>query len=270
MKSKSSIYLDSVQKKIGLLISTVGLIVVVTNIINRTIRVDFLYAVSGASVWSVFLLVIPFILSVFFENKILKILQIAVLIGMGVGNIMDSYQEFYGPGLFLAGWLLMRHYGFHENRKILKNVVFLVFLVGLSQLSAALHAQESVYAGFTTLWYTLFLILMIIILWRDTVRQKEELIRENHSLKTDYNKLSTQLKEIEDQQKPFSLKECKITPAEERVIKILTVYKASNREIAERLDITEATVKLHLYNIYNKIGVDSRFSIIELCKYNFS
>ncbi|MDY7029042.1 MAG: LuxR C-terminal-related transcriptional regulator [Spirochaetota bacterium] len=39
--------------------------------------------------------------------------------------------------------------------------------------------------------------------------------------------------------------------------------------MAERLNIAESTVKLHLYNIYNKIGVDNRFAIIDLCKYNF-
>ena len=49
----------------------------------------------------------------------------------------------------------------------------------------------------------------------------------------------------------------------------LTKYKAGNREIAERLNLAESTVKLHIYNICNKIGVDNRFAIIDLCKYNF-
>ncbi len=68
---------------------------------------------------------------------------------------------------------------------------------------------------------------------------------------------------------PPPAKEAKISPAETRIIETLAVYKASNREIAERLNLAESTVKLHLYNIYNKIGVDNRFAIIDLCKYNF-
>jgi DNA-binding NarL/FixJ family response regulator len=117
--------------------------------------------------------------------------------------------------------------------------------------------------------YTLFLVTLLAILWWDMIRQQELLKQENFSLKMDYNKLSSQLAELEENQKPFDLKVLGITPAEERVIKTLTIYKAGNREIAERLNLAESTVKLHIYNICNKIGVDNRFAIIDLCKYNF-
>ena len=264
-------FADTVQKRIGLMISIIGLSMVITNIINRTIRVDFIYAVTGISVILLFLQTVPFIVSVFIENRFLKYLQVAMFFAVGVINIMESgYREFYGPAMFLAAWLLMRHYGFLERAKKVKNAAILIVLVGLSQLSAALQSDESIYAGLTTLLYTLFLILLILIIWRDMVRQQEELKKENHSLKIDYKKLAAELKEIEDEQKPYNLKAVKITPAEERVIKVLTVYKASNREIAERLDLAESTVKLHLYNICNKIGVDNRYAIMDLCKYNFS
>ena len=101
------------------------------------------------------------------------------------------------------------------------------------------------------------------------VRQQELLKKENSALKMNYGQLSAQLSELEEKQEPYDLKGVGISPAEERVIRTLTLYKASNREIAERLNIAESTVKLHLYNIYNKIGVDNRFAIIDLCKYNF-
>ena len=34
-----------------------------------------------------------------------------------------------------------------------------------------------------------------------------------------------------------------------------------NREIAARLSITEGTVKLHLHNIYGKLGIDGRTAL---------
>ena len=35
-----------------------------------------------------------------------------------------------------------------------------------------------------------------------------------------------------------------------------------NRLIAERLSITEGTVKVHLHNIYEKLGVDGRLELV--------
>ena len=52
-----------------------------------------------------------------------------------------------------------------------------------------------------------------------------------------------------------------LTPRETEVVALL--YRGfSNREIACRLAIEEATVKHHLYNIFNKVGVDSRTHLL--------
>ncbi len=263
-------FIDSVQKRIGLLISIVGLAVVASNFFKRLQSGDILYALSGQSVLYVFFLTIPFIISIFIESELLKKLQIAAFAFMGALNVIDAYEEFYGPGLFLAAWLLMRHYGYLEKRGKIKNLLFLSLITGLSQLSAILHSSDAgFYDGFSTLMYTLFLVTLLVILWRDMVKQQDLLKQENISLKMDYNKLRDQLEELEQDKKPFDLKAARITPAESRVIQALTVYKAGNREIAERLNLAESTVKLHIYNICNKIGVDNRFAIIDLCKFNF-
>jgi two-component system nitrate/nitrite response regulator NarL len=163
----------------------------------------------------------------------------------------------------------MRHYGYLEKYARAKNTAILIVITALSQISANLHSDMGIYAGVSTLLYTLFLVTLLVIIWRDMVRQQKMLRNENFSLQMDYRKLSGQLKALEEDHKPFDLKAVKISPAEERVIRILTIYKASNREIAERLNIAESTVKLHMYNICNKIGVDNRFAVIDLCKFNF-
>ncbi len=265
-------YLDTVQKQIGLLISIIGIAVTAGNFIDDILHDNntLWEALTDFYVWSVFLFAIPFIVSVFVENAHLKKLQILIFFIVGTLNILSAFQEFFGPAMFLAAWLLMRHYGYLEKHPRAKNVAILVAVTALSQVSANLYSDMGIYAGVSTLLYTLFLITLLVILWRDLVRQQKQLKLENFSLMMDYNKLAEELEVLEENHKPFDLKAVKISPAEERVIKTLTVFKASNREIAERLNIAESTVKLHMYNICNKIGVDNRFAIIDLCKYNFA
>lgn len=264
--------LGTVQQRIGLLICLVGIFVLVDNIINRYIdgqgRLE--YIITGLSVWFLFLTILPFIISVFIESDILKIIQSIAILIMGFMSMIESYDTVYGPGLLLAAWLLMRHYGYFDNYRKIKYSLFLVFMIVTAQVSAFYNKDEVIGAGLAMLEYSVFIILFLVIIWRDMVLDQERLRVENKSLRINYTRIRDQLIELEEEQKPYNFKAVKITPAEERVIKTLTIYKASNREIAERLNIAEPTVKLHLYNIYNKIGIDNRFAIIDLCKYNYT
>lgn len=52
-----------------------------------------------------------------------------------------------------------------------------------------------------------------------------------------------------------------LTPREREVIR-LVAEGLRNREIAQRLAITEGTVKIHLHNIYDKLGVDGRLELV--------
>lgn len=263
--------IGTVQQRIGLLISSVGLFVLVDNIIKRYMdsKGSLEYIIAGTSVWFLFLTILPFIFSIFIESNILKMIQFIVILLMGFMSMIESYDTVYGPGLILAAWLLMRHYGYFDNYRKIKYTLFLVILIIVSQISAMINGQGVIYAGMAMLEYSVFIIVFLVIIWRDMVLDQERLRIENKSLRINYTRIRNQLIELEEDKKPYNLKAVKVTPAEERVIKTLTIFKASNREIAERLNIAESTVKLHLYNIYNKIGVDNRFAIIDLCKYNY-
>jgi two-component system nitrate/nitrite response regulator NarL len=52
-----------------------------------------------------------------------------------------------------------------------------------------------------------------------------------------------------------------LTPRELEIVR-LAAEGLRNREIAERLSITEGTVKIHLHNIYEKLGVNGRSQLI--------
>jgi DNA-binding NarL/FixJ family response regulator len=54
-----------------------------------------------------------------------------------------------------------------------------------------------------------------------------------------------------------------LTPREIEIVRMVA-EGLRNRAIAERLAITEGTVKVHLHNIYEKLGVDGRLELV-LC-----
>jgi len=58
-----------------------------------------------------------------------------------------------------------------------------------------------------------------------------------------------------------------LTPRELTIVRAIA-NGSRNKEIAERLNISEGTVKVHLHNIYQKLGVDSRFALMVYAREN--
>ena len=52
-----------------------------------------------------------------------------------------------------------------------------------------------------------------------------------------------------------------LTPRELEIVQMVS-EGLRNREIATRLTISEGTVKIHLHNVYEKIGVDGRMELL--------
>jgi DNA-binding NarL/FixJ family response regulator len=52
-----------------------------------------------------------------------------------------------------------------------------------------------------------------------------------------------------------------LTPRESEIVR-LVAQGMRNKELAQRLSITEGTVKIHLHNIYDKLGVDGRLELV--------
>jgi two-component system, NarL family, nitrate/nitrite response regulator NarL len=69
--------------------------------------------------------------------------------------------------------------------------------------------------------------------------------------------LMHQPKNFSDTAEPFS----QLSAREQQVIH-LVCDGLSNREIAEKLGVTEGTVKCHLHSIYEQLGIRSRFELM--------
>jgi DNA-binding NarL/FixJ family response regulator len=52
----------------------------------------------------------------------------------------------------------------------------------------------------------------------------------------------------------------------EREISTLVAQALSNKEIARKLGLTEGTVKVHLHNIFDKLGLQNRTQLATACQ----
>ena len=57
----------------------------------------------------------------------------------------------------------------------------------------------------------------------------------------------------------------KITDRESEIIQDI-IYGMTNKEISNELSISERTIKTHITNIYNKLGIDNKIQLINLLK----
>jgi two-component system, NarL family, nitrate/nitrite response regulator NarL len=62
---------------------------------------------------------------------------------------------------------------------------------------------------------------------------------------------------------PTKDKPARLTPRE-REVALLATRGLSNRAIADQLKLTEGTVKIHLNNIFRKLGIYRRASLIKM------
>jgi DNA-binding NarL/FixJ family response regulator len=51
-----------------------------------------------------------------------------------------------------------------------------------------------------------------------------------------------------------------LTPREIETVRLVAEGQ-SNREIADKLGLQEGTVKIHLHNVYKKLGIDNRVDL---------
>ena len=52
-----------------------------------------------------------------------------------------------------------------------------------------------------------------------------------------------------------------LTPRQWELVRLVTTG-LSNKSIAQRLGLQEGTVKIHLYNIYKKVGIPNRATLV--------
>lgn len=276
----------TIRRNVSLFFLISGLLYLVKNIIEmiRT-GLSFQQLLNEPLIIGNVIFVVISIFCILVKHRNIGYLQIVLLLGLSTFFIIGQYNSPYGFALWTAAFLLTRKYQFPGFRNRIINLLFVVFIIILTEYSSIKSAENT-----DGLWHILFTglsVLLIYTIYRSELNRVEfsekdmqnsihELIQERSRLKEHIDEKQIRLSDLESQilsikkeKKPFDLKECRLTPAELRIVEVLVKTRASNREISEHLGIKENTVKQHLYKVFNKMGVDDRFQIIDLCKYNF-
>jgi two-component system, NarL family, nitrate/nitrite response regulator NarL len=61
-----------------------------------------------------------------------------------------------------------------------------------------------------------------------------------------------------------------LTDREREIVQTLASGGLSNKDVGRRLNLSEGTVKVHLHNIYQKLGVKTRTALVVLAHSEFA
>ena len=83
--------LITVQKKIGFLISLVGFLAIIDNFIHDYSQIHSISVIfTDPAIWLLFLTILPFLLSILIESKLMKIIQITLILFTGFMSMLQS------------------------------------------------------------------------------------------------------------------------------------------------------------------------------------
>jgi DNA-binding CsgD family transcriptional regulator len=229
----------------------------------------------------------------FFKSMVVKLTHVAILLFLTAFTLSKQYNNPYGLFFWILIFVLMYRYGFFYKRTILKIVLLFLFLICCIEISAAETGHSTVSISIALF---LFMFLMVTYIYfkeelhkilfyekrakkliTETKQEKEQLQAQIVQQKAHiYNKeqklklMEEQLEKIIAREKPCDLSPFGLTSREKEIVELLITTKESNKEIAKTMGVQADTVKRHLHNIYDKIGVDDRHGLIELCRNNYS
>ncbi len=215
----------------------------------------------------------------FLWPSVLRYLHIFILTLSSLLSILSKYNSFYSIGQVIVLVLLLYKYGFLDRHiKIKLLIISLCFILAVE--ASVFHSDLSG-IGIDVFFYMAYFITFLYIIFKDEIdgilslnnqihsRQIIQLEKEKERIGRQLERFRAKLEEVNKaiewevrSEKDIDWDRYGLTKTERRIITILVSKNASNRDIGEELNIKERTVKTHLYNIYNKIGIGTRSELI--------
>lgn len=279
LNTDQSIY--KVQKKLAVAFSAAGCFVTLFNFIYLSRHFGINTAIRDNSVYLLFAFSLLMLSFAFFNREIIRILQISIVIANAVIAILDVYDSIHGLGLLFIAAFIAFKYGYFKRGLRIKAVVSLLITVALIEFSAQLKNPDARFiTGIDAIVFIVLFFFVVYLIYSEEIRQYIEsskvkestigsLTEERDLLLERVEFLDKRIARISSGSEPLDLKKYKITAAEKRIIEVLVLYRPTDQDIADRLNLSYHTVKNHFRSIRNKLGVDRREEIIDLCRFNF-
>lgn len=220
-----------------------------------------------------------------------QILQTVLVLGFGLIALEEYPEGIYGHSFLLLSWVMAVQYRILQGRPLIIAslgallAAFIAISIGIARGTQELTWVSAV----NIVVFDAFIIAVGAILYRDTLKSYLQRIRFSDTLRRLHtlsqkaqvieaererylhrvSELEQQLNKVRKEMQPFPLAERGITPAETEVIRVLVERQCSDADIADLLNKSLSTVRVQMRSIFEKLGVESRVQVIELCRYNW-
>ncbi|MBI9099173.1 MAG: hypothetical protein JEY91_11880 [Spirochaetaceae bacterium] len=213
-----------------------------------------------------------------FNNNVLRTFQVLVVVFTGILSILDDYDSIYGLGLFLISAFMSFKYGFFKDYLKAKVSSIILLTFALVEYSAQVGKSADKWViGIDAIAYLSLFIFVTYIIYSDEIKayilktqsSRERLKKIENQKEILAKKMSLLDAQVQALTAPIDLDSYGITEPEKKTIETLIMYRETEAELAKRLGISFHTVKSHFRHIRDKLGVDRREEIIDMCRNNF-
>ncbi|MDH5657658.1 MAG: LuxR C-terminal-related transcriptional regulator [Spirochaetia bacterium] len=262
-----------VQKKIAFIMASIGLLVSIVNLINGLSQETIIQGMMHSTFYLVFLLSAYFFLTAFLNNGIIRLTQVLFLFFAGIMAILDEHNSIHGVGFIILAVFLSFKYGYFKKRPVVKLILVISAAFVAIVISAGLANKSNWMVGFNAVLFLSMFLFISYIIYQDEIKEYLEKSR-NYDTQIDKllrqrAKLNDKIDDYKEKYKAIDFEKYNLTPREIETIKVLVLYRESDQMLADRLNISINTLRDHLRHIRDKMGVDTRLEIVELCRYNF-
>ncbi|MDC7226894.1 MAG: LuxR C-terminal-related transcriptional regulator [Spirochaetales bacterium] len=267
-----------VQKKVALLVSAAGFLISLINLFSYLGDFSAGEAILKPAVLLMFFTSFLTLISGLIDHPLFRFIQIFLALFTGTIAILDTYNSIHGLGLVLLGVFLAFKYGFFRQKAILKSIIILIYVFSLEMVSAHLDDREAgiMYGLDSVIYLTIFIVVSYII-YQDEITayimRNKEIEDELSVLEAERLQLAGRMELLDSRiaalTKPVDLDKMGLTAKEFEVLEALILYRETEHELADRLGMSFHTIKNHFRHIRDKLGVDRREDIIEMCRNNF-